>query len=140
MSMKTYKLPCDCQISIPDNWQGEHDQDNGQCVFYPDNSDLTIRITPFHAERDGVLAPIEVMENAYIRTIPISAKLREVNSLNLDGFVTRMYEDTLIEESKTVYVVYIGYYSTGKLLSINIFGTNKTECEQALNILKTIKK
>ena len=80
------------------------------------------------------------MENAYVRTIPISAKLRDVKSLNLDGFAARMYEDTLIEESKTVYVVYIGYYSTGKLLSINIFGTNKTECEQALNILKTIKK
>lgn len=137
--MNTYKLPCDWQISIPDNWQGEYNKDNGQCVFYPDNSDLTIRITPFHAERDGVLAPIEVMENAYIRTIPISAKLRNVDSFILNKFEVRMYEDTLIEENKTIYVVYVGYYSTGELLSISVWGTNKTECEQALNILKTIK-
>lgn len=109
--MNTYKLPCDWQISIPDNWQGEYNKDNGQCVFYPDNSDLTIRIMPFHAERDGVLAPIEVMENAYIRTIPISAKLRNVDSYILNKFEVRMYEDTLIEENKTIYVVYVGYYS-----------------------------
>lgn len=137
--MNTYKLLFDWQIAMPDNWHGEYDKDNEQYVFYPDNSDLTIRITPFHAERDGVLAPIEVMENAYIRTIPISAKLRNVNSFILDGFEVRMYEDTLIEESKTIYVVYAGYYSTGELLSISVWGTNKAECEQALNILKTIK-
>ena len=33
---------------------------------------MTIRITPFHAERDGILAPREVMEDAYIRTVPVS--------------------------------------------------------------------
>ena len=137
--MKTYKLPCDWQISIPHNWQGEYDKEDGQCVFYPDNSDLTIRITPFHAERDGVPAPIEVMENAYIRTIPMSAKLRDAHLLNPDGFTVRMYEGTLLEEGKRVYVIYIGYYSAGELLSINVYGTNKTECEQALNIIKTVK-
>ena len=55
--MNSYKLLFDWQISIPDNWQGEYDKDSGQYIFYPDNSDLTIRITPFHAERDGILAP-----------------------------------------------------------------------------------
>ena len=34
--MKTYRLPCDWQISMPDHWQGEYDKDDGQCVFYPD--------------------------------------------------------------------------------------------------------
>lgn len=67
--MQTYGLPCDWKISMPDNWQGEYTEEDGQCVFYPDNSDLTIRIAPFHAERDGVLAPVKVMENAYINTI-----------------------------------------------------------------------
>lgn len=136
--MNIYKLSCDWQIAMPDKWQGEYDKDNGQYVFYPDNSDLTIRITPFHAERDGVLAPIEVMEDAYIRTIPVSAKLRNANLFNLDGFEVKMYEDTFIEGSNMIYVVYVGYYSAGELLSISVWGTNKVECEQALNILKTI--
>lgn len=138
--MPTYGLPCDWQISIPDTWQGEYDGESGQCVFYPDNSDLTMRITPFQVERDGVFAPAEVMERAYINTIPKSAIARDVNPYNLDGFAARMYESTLIEENQTVYVIHIGYYATGELLSINIFGANKTECEQALDILKTIKK
>lgn len=55
--MNIYKLSCDWQIAMPNKWQGEYDKDNGQYVFYPDNSDLTIHITPFHAEKDSVLAP-----------------------------------------------------------------------------------
>ena len=138
--MNTYKLPCDWQISMPDDWQGEYDKDSGQCVFYTDNSDLTIYITPFHAEKDGVPAPIETMENAYIRTIPVSSKLRDVNLFNLDGFKVKMYEDTLIEDDKTIYVTYVGYYSAGELLSISVWSSNKAECEQALNTLKIIKQ
>ena len=95
--MKTYRLPCDWQISTPDHWQGEYEEHDGQCVFYPDNSDLTVRITPFQAAKDGPPAPMEVMENAYIRTIPASAKLRDVNLHAPDGFAVRMYENTAAE-------------------------------------------
>lgn len=138
--MKTYRLPCDWQISMPDHWQGEYDKDDGQCVFYPDDSDLTIRITPFQAAKDGVPAPMEVMENAYIRTIPVSAKLRDVNLHAPAGFAVKMYENTVAEEDKTVYVIYAGYCLAGELLSVSIWATDKTECEQTLDILKTIKK
>ncbi len=51
-----------------------------------------------------------------------------------------MYENTVIEENKTIYVIYVGYYTLGELLSISIWGTNKTEYEQTLDILKTIKR
>ena len=138
--MKTYRLPCDWQISTPDNWQGEYEEDDGQCVFYPDNSDLTVRITPFQAAKDGAPAPMEVMENAYIRTIPASAKLRDVNLHAPAGFAVRMYENTAAEEDKTVYVIYAGYYRAGDLLSVSIWATDKMECEQTLDILRTIKK
>ena len=106
----------------------------------PDDSDLTIRITPFQAAKDGVPAPMEVMENAYIRTIPASAKLRDVNLHVPDGFAVKMYENTVTEEDKTVYVIYAGYCLAGELLSVSIWATDKTECEQTLDILKTIKK
>lgn len=138
--MQTYVLPCNWKIAMPDNWQGEYVDEDGQYVFYPDNSDLTIRITPFHAERDGVLAPAEVMENAYVNSISTSAISRSISPYNLDGLCGKMYENTVIEENKTIYAIYVGYYTLGELLSISIWGTNKTECEQTLDILKTIKR
>ena len=65
---------------------------------------------------------------------------RSISPYNLDGLCGRMYENTVIEENKTIYVIYVGYYTLGELLSISIWGTNKTECEQTLDILKTIKR
>ena len=118
--MNSYKLLFDWQISIPDNWQGEYDKDSGQYIFYPDNSDLTIRITPFHAERDGILAPKEVMEDAYIRTVPASARQRNLDFYIPIGFEAKIYDDVLSEDSNTIYVVYVGDYSAGELLSISI--------------------
>ena len=114
--MNSYKLLFDWQISMPDNWQGEYDKESGQYIFYPDNSDLTIRITPFHAERDGI--------DFYIPS----------------GFEAKIYDDVLTEDSNTIYVVYVGYYSAGELLSISIWSTNRDEGEQALNVLNTIRK
>ena len=71
--MNSYKLLFDWQISMPDNWQGEYDEE-------------------------------------------------------------------LTEDSSTICVVYVGYYSAGELLSISVWSTNKDEGEQALNILNTIRK
>ena len=65
-------------------------------MFHPDNSNLTIRITPFHAERDGVPEPIELY-----RYPP-----------NHETFIRSIW---------------------------TVLNKNKTECEQALNILKTIR-
>ena len=138
--MNSYKLLFDWQISIPDNWQGEYDKDSGQYIFYPDNSDLTIRITPFHAERDGILAPKEVMEDAYIRTVPASARQRNLDFYIPIGFEAKIYDDVLTEDSNTIYVVYVGYYSAGELLSISVWSTNRDEGERALNVLNTIGK
>lgn len=104
--MNSYKLLFDWQISMPDNWQGEYDKESGQYIFYPDNSDLTIRITPFHAERDGILAPREVMEDAYIRTVPVSARQRNLDFYIPSGFEAKIYDDVLTEDSNTIYVVY----------------------------------
>ena len=133
--MNSYKLLFDWQISMPDNWQGEYDKESGQYIFYPDNSDLTIRITPFHAERDGILAPREVMEDAYIRTVPVSARQRNLDLYIPSGFEAKIYDDVLTEDSNTIYVVYVGYYSAGELLSISVWSTNRDEGEQALNVL-----
>ena len=138
--MNSYKLLFDWQISMPDNWQGEYDEENGEYIFYPNSSDLTIRITPFRAEREGMLAPREVMEEAYIRTVPASARQRNFDFYIPSGFEAKIYDEELTEDSSTICVVYVGYYSAGELLSISVWSTNKDEGEQALNILNTIRK
>ena len=80
--MNSYKLLFDWQISMPDNWQGEYDEENGGYIFYLNSSDLTIRITPFRAEREGMLAPREVVEEAYIRIVPASARQQKFRFLH----------------------------------------------------------
>lgn len=125
---------------MPDNWQGEYDKENGEYIFNPNSSDLTIHITPFHAEREGMLAPRKVMEEAYIRTVPASARQRNLDFYIPSGFEAKIYDEELPEDSSTIYVVYIGYYSAGELLFISVWSTNKDEGEQALNILNTIRK
>lgn len=138
--MQNYGLPCGWEISFADEWIGEYNKKNGQCIFYPPNSDLTIHITPFHIAKENTPAPVEVMETAYINSILQSAKPRDLHEYNLEGFSLKAFEEETNENGKTVYVIKVGYYALGDLLSVNIFSTNKAECEQSLEILKTIRK
>ena len=137
--MLQYKLFHNWEISFPDDWSAKYDTENGQYIFYPADSDLTFRLTPFHARKEDQPAPIDIMENAYTNSIPISAKLRDPDSLALEGLHVKAYENKQIQNGKSVYSIHVGYYTVGNLLSINIFGTYKPECEQALCHLKTIK-
>lgn len=135
--MLHYELPCGWQISMPDAWL--YEEEDGQSIFYPSDSDLTVRITPFHAERDNVPAPVELMEAAYINSVPASAKPCDLHEYALDGFSIKAYGEKSLENGQTVYAFYVGYYTAGELLTVNIFSTNKTECTQALEILRTIR-
>lgn len=138
--MAVYHFPYNWKLSIPDGWHGEYDEESGQCVFYPDDSDLTLRVTPFHIGKDGVPAPAEVIETAYLNTIPTLAEEREATLCCPDGFTVKMYEDTLRQNHRTIHVFYIGYYAAGELLSVSIWGTNRQECTDALEILQTIAR
>ena len=82
----------------------------------------------------------KVMEDAYIRTVPVSARQRNLDFYIPSGFEAKIYDDVLTEDSNTIYVVYVGYYSAGELLSISVWSTNRDEGEQALNVLNTIRK
>lgn len=137
--MKAYDLPCGWSIAIPEDWQAEYDRASGQCIFFPNDSDLTLRITPFHAERDGVPAPAQVMEKAFVQSVPPSAVPRDAAEYSLSGFAAKMYENAVPEGVATVCTIYVGYYAAGELLSVSVWGTDKAECGQALDILKTAK-
>lgn len=137
--IKYYQLPLNWQISLPFDWKKEQVDGTYQFMFYHDNSDITIRVTPFHADKNGILAPIEVMENAFRKSIPNSAKLCHMPLKKPDNYSIAIFEDERIEEEKRVYVFYIGYYSKGDLLSVSVWGTNKEECKKTLRIFEMNK-
>jgi hypothetical protein len=74
-NLKEYKLPLGWFISLPKTWIFEPKPEENQSLAYPNDSDLTFRITPMHAEKHGQLAPLEVMRNAFISTIPSDFKM-----------------------------------------------------------------
>lgn len=137
--IKYYQLPLNWQISLPFDWKKEQVDGTYQFMFYHDNSDITIRVTPFHADKNGILAPIEVMQNAFRKSIPNSAKLCHMPLKKPDNYSIEIFEDERIEEDKKVYVFYIGYYSKGDLLSVSVWGTNKEECKETLKIYEVNK-
>ncbi|WP_313133265.1 hypothetical protein [Anaerocolumna sp.] len=135
-----YQMPCGWQVSFSSNWIHKEEEDGGENIFYTPDSNLTIRITSFHAEKQGILAPIEVMENAFMRTIPKSANPKEIIQYTLDGFYSKAFEDIYTENGTLVYRTCICYYAAGELLSINVFSTSKEEGENSLSFLKTLRK
>ena len=138
--MIDYTMLCGWKISFPEKWIYEDDTESGQNIFYPPDSDLTIRITPFHAEKQGLAAPIEVMEEAFLRSVPKSAIPSEIKEYELNNFSVKSFENIETQNGNTVFRIMVGYYASGELLSINIFGTSKVECNQALVHLKTLQR
>ena len=64
------------------------------------------------------------MENAYIRTVPVSARQRNLDFYIPSGFEAKIYDDVLTEDSNTIYVVYVGYYSGVYIGNGAIIGAN----------------
>lgn len=135
--MNHYNMSFGWKIDVPDNWCMEYDEDEGQWIYYPDNSTLTVRITPFHSERDGVPAEIEMLKAVHILSL-ISFTTSEYieTKQNTDGTAAEIYEGTVIEDGRTVYVINIGYFTEGELLSVNIYSESKDEGKQSMELIK----
>lgn len=140
-------------IELPEFFNEEFDESNyGEYIFYPNNSDLTLRITPFHLEKnteDGILlAPIKVLKNIFMESTLITLFKAE-EKYNVDDSLLKKLSDfekvafarRYIDESdgKETYHICIGIFKIGAILSFNIFGTDKKECEKALKYLETLE-
>lgn len=134
-----YRLPLGWQISVPGNWEWETGE-NGEIIFSPGKSELTVRITPFHAENAGKLAPAKVMEQAFMQTIPPEAAQMKPEGYSLPGFRAKFFETTETEANLPVCHIYAGYFAKGELLAVNIYGRNRDECIEALPVLQTLRK
>ena len=134
-----HKLPLGWQILAPENWRQEAGE-NGEQVLYPSEGELTVRITPFHAEKSGKPAPAKIMEQAFLQTIPPEAVRIKPEGYSLPGFRVKFFENMESEGELPVCHIYGGYFSKGELLSVNIYGRDKKECAAAMAILDTLQR
>lgn len=137
--MGIYNLSCGWQVSAPDLWKHQYDDISGQYIFWQDKSSLTVRITPFHASKNGVPAPGDVMEKAFRSSVPKSAELFVQHPYGLQGFKCLVFKDVYKDRGKSVYTIYIGYWREGDLLSISLWATDPDEFAQADEILGSPK-
>lgn len=138
--MAKHQLQCGWLITLPDNWVAERDCDDEHYIFFPSGSDLTLHATPFHAEKDGVLAPSDVMRSVYTSSLRPTAVPRELPFAPCDRLCALVYEGTEQSDEASVHFMQAGYFTDGELLCVNIFGTDKSECEQALSLLRSIRR
>lgn len=138
--MIEHRLQCGWIIDLPDDWAAKRDRDDGHYIFFPPDSDLTLHATPFHAEKDGVLAPSDVMRSVYTRTLRPTAAPRELPFCPCDILCTLVYDGTEQSADSSVHFLQAGFFTDGELLCVNIFGTDKVGCEQALSLLGSIRR
>ena len=72
--MKIFNIDNGWNIKLPENWKEERDNVDGYHIYYPTDSDLTIRITSFHFFRNiendwKVLAPVDVLSKIFNESI-----------------------------------------------------------------------
>ncbi len=139
-SLLQYRLPLNWLMSFPENWSYEFIQEEGQAMFYPEDSDLTFRITPWQIGNETELAPVEVMLDSFTNSIPKDMEKLQFNKELLEPFVTEGFFGTTTENGEKVYRISFGIVVTGNLLVINIYGTNETEVNNSIKYIYTVGK
>jgi len=140
MNLKTYQLPLGWQISFPEEWAHEYQEDDAQNIFYPDDSDLTFRISAFHAEKEGVPAAPSIMYMVLARSLPEQSEQVSLPELKIAGCKTHIVRTSETENGRQVTRIVAGVYCEGELLIVNIFGTNPQEVTEAMAYLTFVSR
>lgn len=130
-------LPLGWRIALPAGWTVSEGE-NGETVCFSPDSELTVRITPFHAEKAGKPVQAKKMEQAYLQTIPPEAVQMKPGGYSLPGFRAKFFEAAEREGAVKMFHIYAGYYGKGELLSVNFYGREQAACRGALKILDTL--
>ena len=138
MEMQQYRLPFQWTAAFPANWTHEYDADSDQNLFYPADSDLTFRLTAFHAEKAGVPAPESVMETVFFKSAPENSKIIEIPELIIPGCKVLIRGRSYSENGQNVAHICAGCICEGNLLTVNIFGTDAKQVYEALAYLTLI--
>ena len=140
MNLKSYQLPLGWQVSFPAEWQHEYQENDAQNIFFPEDSDLTVRISAFHAEKEGVPAAPSIMYMVLTRSLSEKAVSFAVPELKIPGCETALFRTEETENGERVYRTVAGVYCTGELLIINIFGTDAQEVSETAAYLAFVSR
>ena len=93
--MKIFNIDNGWTIKLPENWKEEKDEVDGYHIYYPPDTDLTIRTPTFHFFRElengwKMFAPIDVLSEIFdesIKNIEVRDNVKvEERELNLNNF------------------------------------------------------
>ncbi|MCY7007047.1 hypothetical protein OCK72_00110 [Fusobacterium simiae] len=152
--MKIFNIDNGWSIKLPENWKEEKDEVDGYNIYYPPDSDLTIRIPNFHIFREvekgwKMLAPIDVLSHVFDESIKnievrdnvkVEEKELNLNDFKIEDFKLKCYEYTYYENNEKVYSISCGIMVTGYLLIINLYSALKEEVENAIKYIYSIEK
>ncbi len=130
-------------MEFPDRWLTERDQVDGHWLFYPPDSELTVHVTPFRLERDGIPAPAEAAREVFRESLRRSGwdSKPEAWAWPLPaGFGGELFAGTAQEGGKEICRLCLGFYGLGELLSVNIYGDTREECQMAMDCFQTLKR
>ena len=135
---RKYSLPFGWKITFPIDW--EHESYDDQDVFYPKDSDLTVRISPLHVTNAaGELAPIEVLDPSK-SPLKEEAKLLYGFNQKTSDYLMFAYEDIITEDGEPLHHFHIQCTAPGDTLIISVFSEARSECCRVLPFIKMIKK
>ena len=117
--MKIFNIDNGWTIKLPENWKEEKDEVDGYHIYYPPDTDLTIRTPTFHFFRESengwkMFAPIDVLSEIFdesIKNIEVrdNVKVEErelnLNNFKIEDFKIKCYEYTYYENNKKVYSI-----------------------------------
>ena len=134
--MKEYKLDYGWEISFPDNWTSELDE-QGTRLFYPPNDSTTAYAGVMHAEKDGESAPIEAMAGAFLNSLPKNAKEIPMSLSGSGEFPCKAF---FSKDSEGIYRIIAGFFAEGELLMLNVYSENEPAVWNALEYFKSAKR
>ena len=152
--MKIFNIDNGWNIKLPENWKEERDNVDGYHIYYPTDSDLTIRIISFHFFRNiendwKVLAPVDVLSEIFNESIKkiklgnntkVEEKKLNLNEFKIEDFKVECFESEYYENNEKVYNISCGIMITGYLLVINLYSASKEEVENAMKYIYSIEK
>ena len=131
--MKLYRLDFGWEVSFPDSWISETDE-FGVCSFYPPNDTTTAYASVFHAEKEGVPAPIEVLEGVFMRALP--RNIEEI-PFSAGDLVCKAY---FSKDDDGVFRIDAGLFAEGDLLILNVYSESEAAVRNALEYFKTVSR
>ena len=152
--MKIFNIDNGWNIKLPENWKEERDNVDGYHIYYPTDSDLTIRVISFHFFRNiendwKVLAPVDVLSEIFNESIKkiepgnntkVEGKKLNLNEFKIEDFKVECFEYEYHENNEKVYSISCGIMITGYLLVINLYSASKEEVENAIKYIYSIEK